>query len=933
MQKKTKILTILIIVFLTITIFSCATKPEEPKVLEPTEEMSIQQMIIAGKGNEARELFQSKFDINAVNDEGDTALHAAAQVNNPDLISFLLYQGADPTLKNFRGETPLHVAIKNDSRDAARILASEGNTLFMKNSDNIMALDLGLSKDPEYIDILVTDKTGKMLDENGRNIVHYMVIAENLAGVETCIKRMLPLSIADAEGKTPLHLAYEKSQSLTSVKIAAALILANATPLRGNFSFFEDSVKTRNPSLRFVDGQTPLHFAARMREVGITQYLLERKASIKSKNIMGSTPLHEAVRYGDAKIVQLLLQAGADPNSQDSLGKTPFLLIIPEETRSEIYDLLLKAGGNPNAKDMYGDTALHVAVMSEMSIDILTKLTNAGADINERNKQGVTPLALSIDRKLNDHVKFFSDKKADIHAEDIEGNTPLSRTLGTEEEKQKTEMLKIIVTSDNISSRDSYGNSPLHIAITKKAAPTQLDYLLTLTSDIDARNKNGDSPIYLAVHNNCRTLGERLLAKNADVFSTNNENYSALRLAMTTGGEVQDWLLTSEVIKATDGIGNTPLHYAAEWKLDNSVAILLEKGAKPNTQNANGETALFSAVKVNSTSTISLLIQKGANKDARDFLGNTPLHSCVYRDARDAAKMLILSGADINGKNLAGQTPLSEAARQGLIAMVTLLLDNGADINAFDATGKTILMDSIQSGNIEIVSLLLKRGASPLMQEMYGRNAYHEAASTGNIQLINMVRTAGGNPLARDAHGVTPFSLVMDRSDGIIKAVLGDDPRLVDSDGNTPLHIATGNKIDAKKLSMLVAQKYPINGRNRDGITPLGLAVNASLIEQTAVLLENGADPFIVDNSGECALSLAIKKHTSILSSIVKAAGNRVDMAGDGILHYAARLADEETVKQLLSMGLDKSIRNITGETPYDMAIRWQRPNIADLLK
>lgn len=928
MQKNLFIFTIVFLILFSF--FGCATKTPEI-VPEPK---SVQELILSGQTEEARQMFQSKIDINAVDESGMSALHAAAQTNSHDLAAFLLFLGADPNLKNLAGETPLLTAINNNAKETVKLLAPEGDAFFAVDKFGKTAFETGLEKGDEFASFLITEKTGNMLDKNGNNIVHYLVKAENLNGIEFCIKMKVPVSLANKKGITPLHLAYEKMYSLPTVKIAASLLMANATPLRDKFNYFEDAVKTRNPSLRFVDGQTPLHFATMTGEKGIVEYFIERKAPVMAKNIMGSTPLHEAVRSGNLEIVQLLLKAGANPNSQDSLGKTPFLLVTPVKTRSQIYDLLLQNGANPNAKDLFGDTPLHLAVMSGMEVEILEKLTRAGADINERNKEGVTPLALAVERKNIAQVRFLSSGKADIHAEDISGNTPLSRALGGLAEEQKLEILKIIVTSQNIASRDSYGNSPLHVAVKINAPSAQLDYLLSLTNDVNARNKDGETPLLLAVQYNRRILGEKLLSKRANVFSTNNKNYSALRYAMKLGGDVQDWLLTSEVIKATDGSGNTPLHYAAEWKFDNSVLILLEKGANINTQNANGETPLFSAIKANSTSTISLLIQKGAIKDARDFLGNTPLHSCVLRDAKDAAKMLILSGADLNAKNLAGQTPLSEAARQGRISMVTLLLDNGADINAFDATGKTILMDSIQSGSIEIVSLLLKRGASPTMQEMYGRNAYHEAAYKGNIQLINMVRSAGGNPLARDAHGVTPFSLVMDKDINVIKAVLGSSNRLIDSDGNTPLHIATSNKLEKSKLASLCQMNYPINARNKNGMTSLCFAAKNQLQEQAKVLLEYGADPFILDNSGECALTYAMKdEETNILSDMVKIVGNAKDMVGDGILHYAARVANEDTIKRLVSMGLDKTARNISGETPYDMAKRWLRNDIAEMLK
>jgi ankyrin repeat protein len=51
------------------------------------------------------------FDINATNDNGDTALHAAISGRGSEgIIAFLIAQGADPEKKNKRGQTPLSLA-------------------------------------------------------------------------------------------------------------------------------------------------------------------------------------------------------------------------------------------------------------------------------------------------------------------------------------------------------------------------------------------------------------------------------------------------------------------------------------------------------------------------------------------------------------------------------------------------------------------------------------------------------------------------------------------------------------------------------------------------------------------------------------------------------------------------------------------------------
>ncbi len=566
--------------------------------------------------------------------------------------------------------------------------------------------------------------------------------------------------------------------------------------------------------------------------------------------------------------------------------------------------------------------------MVGMDTDIITKLIAAGADSNERNKKGLTPLALAIDRYWTHQVAFYISQGADIHAGDIDGNTPLTRSFSADRK-----MLQMIITEHTVASRDSFGNTPLHIAVISHADPAVVQYLLEKNADVNARNRSGETPLYIAVKDNLRATGEILLARGADVFSANTDDDSPLRLALARGGDTRDWILTSEVIRASDGIGNTPLHYAAEWRLDDAVRFILEKGGNANAKNANGETPLFNAVKADSPSTVQLLIDMKSAKDARDYLGNTPLHACVRWSSVNAAGTLIRNGADINAQNISGKTVLSEAARNGKTEMVSLLLDSNANINAADATGKTVLIDAIQGGKTDIVRLLLQRGASPAIQEMYGRNAYHEAAESGNIEMITLIQNAGGNPLSRDSYGRTPFSLVLNQPQEIISSVLGTDINLIDSDGNTPVHIAVTDKAPTEILQMLVDKKYPVNRRNSVGVTPVLIAAQENLTDQTRILLMAGADPFIADNAGDSAVSIALQGQNELLTVIVQTAGTKTDIAGEGILHYAARYADEATMNRLLAMGLDRTSRNISGETPYDVAVRWQRPQISALLK
>ena len=109
-------------------IFGCASTPKETSAVS---------LILNGKSDEAKSLFQSKYDINETDASGNTPLHAAAIIDDADLALFLLIKGADDTRVNFEGDTPLHAAIKNDSFGTARVFAENGSDPIRKKQAQV----------------------------------------------------------------------------------------------------------------------------------------------------------------------------------------------------------------------------------------------------------------------------------------------------------------------------------------------------------------------------------------------------------------------------------------------------------------------------------------------------------------------------------------------------------------------------------------------------------------------------------------------------------------------------------------------------------------------------------------------------------------------------------------------------------------------------
>ena len=901
-------------------IFGCVSTPKERSVIT---------LILSGKGNEAKSLFQSKYDINETDASGNTPLHAAALVDDADVAHFLLIKGADDTRVNSDGDTPLHAAIKNDNFGAVRVFAENGSGVFVRNADGKTALEAGLEKSDAYVAALITQNTGRERDSDGNTIVHYCVRMQNESAVRKCIKKGIPVSVQNNAGKTPLDIALEDSGDEKSVAIAADLIMAGAETNDSQFSYFQTAVSERNFNYRFGDGQTPLHIAAIQHHKSIARYLLANGAHTSAQDITGATPLHEAVRYGDIDIAKALLESGADVNAEDNLGKTPVMLVIPEDKREAMYSLLIEHAADVAKKDAYGDTVLHTATMTSLAPSILELLVAGGADVNARNKDGVSPLLIAVQKRNFAHVKFYAERGADINSADKAGDTPLTLAL-----KDGQAMLEMLVNRTNALSHDSNGNTPLHTAVIVNASIEQIRYLISLTDDINARNSDGNNALYLAVERNNKKIGELLLAKNADIFSTNNANDSPLHLALKKGGDTQGWLITSRTISATDGSGNTALHYAVEWGLKKAALSLIEKGANPEAKNANGETPLFSAAKTNDPAMTALIVKGGSSIKARDNFGSSPLHTAVRWDADASVRELVRLGIDVNAQNVAGKSTLSEAVLAGKLSTAKLLIDSGADINASDNTGRTILMDAIRSRNADVIAMLLSNKANPQIQEINGRNAYHEAVLTGDARIIALVRDAGGKALSRDKNGNTPFSLAFDKSDGIVKTVLGNDRTITDSDGNTPFHIIVQAKGPLRILSLLASLDYPFDTRNAEGMTPLGYAVENNDENYARILLQNGANPFSsIDKNGRNAATIALASEKRILADIAKYAGTKSDIQGNTLLHYAARTASADTIRKLLAYGLDANAKNISGETPYMTALRWKRNDAAEVLK
>lgn len=881
-------------------------------------------------------------DISSRDAHGNTPLHLAAMDGDTDLVEFLLFKKADTTLTNTSGLTPLQEALINNedgsNRGAIIALVNAPSDIYFPLPCGDATIDYALEQSYDYYDIFINEKTKDYRDKDGEALLSHLVATKNTVAVDCYISKRLDLSIKDSNGDNALDITFSKmalehDKDLT--QIAANLATAGLVPNKSSdYDYFFQAVASRDLNKRSDSGQCPLSLATIKGDECVVQYLLDHGAMTKTQDTSGSTPLHEAVRYGRLDIAKQLCGYLAPVNARDNIGKTPLLLAMDYDSDSvnAMYTLLLDNGADTSVKDSYGDTVLHTATMTAVDTNVLVMLKDNGADIDARNKDGVTPLLIALLNKITSHVEFYARNRASITTRDNEGRTPLTVALQSNEK-----YLMTIVNKANVDKPDSNGDSPLHTAIKENASLSKIQYILSLMDNVNSQNARGDTALYLSVIKNRPKLGALLIARGADIFTTNNKNLSPLSLALNSNSTVMDWLLNDSTIKATDGAGNTALHYAADWGSTSAILSIVQKGGDANARNTLGKTPIFTACHRGALGgatgsgalTIDQLVLQGALVNTRDNMGLTPLHEAVQYGDLGAVQKLLSLGSVVDSLSSSGLSPLALAIAGNKLDAARVLLDFGAKCDTQNILGETPLVAAIKSNNIDAVRLLLSYNAPLDTQDLLGRTAFHIAALLGDNKMIALIKSAGGQALCRDRNGDTPFSLYLKREDfldGTLSVLLGDDKNLRDSDGNSPIHIAISSHAPIKILSSLVMLGYSLDSRNSAGLTPIALAVKNNDAAQAQLLLANGADPFVMVDKTNNAVSIALKLgNEDIIDSIAKYSGDKTDTAGNTLLHYAALNADKNMLTKLLTWGLDLNARNNVGETPYMTAIRWNK--------
>ncbi|MDR3343163.1 MAG: ankyrin repeat domain-containing protein [Treponema sp.] len=884
--------------------------PAAPVVQEkPAVQPDIQRdedvwtLLERGESDKARGFFLGKVDVHAVDSRGMTPLHWAAEIRDSKLATFFIAMGAEIDAVDKQGRTPLGISAEKHDAATAKVLVAAGADIHHAMPGATSPALIAITINGDFLSALMT--------------------ADSIRGT-------------DANGQTILDLALGLPDSKAHAEAAEQLILMGATSKSPLFSYFAPGVRSSNYNIRITDGITPLHFAASEGYTGFIAFLIEKNADVNVKNSSGTTPLHEAARSGNIEAIQLLLDKGAAINAQDAKGNSVLHIAMPPTVHQQALSLFLSRGANPNLKDEHGDSPLHIMIILNRDVSIVKTLLNSRAsggraDVSIRNIDGKTPLYLAIQENRDNYIPLLLEYKSDVFAADNAGITPFERAL-----REQSPLLPALITPDTVLQNDSNGNTMLHITIKNRGNISIIERILDNRALINARNQEGDTGLHLTVRQNKRDTGELLLARGADIFAPNAKKESPLYLAFSAPGGLRRWMLNATTLQARDGLGNTVLHYAAQWKLNVFIPLIIEMGGNKEAANNTGETPLFMAVKYDSPSTIGTLLSTGAIISARDILGNTCLHAAVRWNAFRSAETLISSGLDINAHALNGKTPLHDAIRLGVPDLATLLIQHGAALEVRDANGNTPLMEAIAGGFPATAEWLVVVGANPTTRNARGDTPLHIAVALEQREFVLVLLNRGVSIHARNALGMTPFRIALGTSPQMVATLLTKD-RIVtaDDDGSSPLHIAIQDRASTAMVKVIINQGggASVAAIDAAGRTPLRLAMDKDAWDLAKLLITAGSDIFSIAGDEKSPAEIALSKGEEAIRSVFDGETIKAqDRSGNTVLHYAAQTGNPQTISLLIQLGADKNIKNIAAESPADIAQRWKRNDAVALL-
>lgn len=443
---------------------------------------------------------------------------------------------------------------------------------------------------------------------DGTTAIAWAAHWNDLASADLLIAAGADVNLANDEGVTPLALASENG----SAPMAEKLLNARADPNRARSS-----------------GETPLMTAAYSGNVDVVRALIAHGADVNANGIASKqTPLMWAVSEKHPDVVRLLVSAGADVHARSAGGFSP-LLFAARQGDAESAKILLDAGADVNERARDRNTALTVAAASGRE-DAAILLLDRGADADDSDA-GYTAMHAAVPKDMRRLVQALLAHGADPNPRLT--NAPASlfgpaRGAGSEVVPQAP------VTPAKPAESAAQAGTPISSRAGRGGSAGSL---------------SNATPFWLAAKNVNVEMMQLLLGAGANPSLTTADGTTPLMVAVGLTQVQGPRARRGDVSSFYSNWGEDDSLHAAE--------LLVQRGADVDAVNEARQTALHGAAYMGANSLVQFLVDRGAKLNAQDAQGQTPFriaegHLNVaaqgVTDWPKTAALLRQLGADIN---------------------------------------------------------------------------------------------------------------------------------------------------------------------------------------------------------------------------------------------------------------------------------------------
>ncbi|KAK4060966.1 hypothetical protein Trihar35433_9891 [Trichoderma harzianum] len=581
----------------------------------------------------------------------------------------------------------------------------------------------------------------------------------------------------------------------------------------------------------------------------------------------------------------------------------------------------------------------HIAYQSAAAglDNILAALIQAGHDMNEPGPLwGSPPVTAAAWWHQTSTVEFLtnSDAKIDLSIGDRDGDDALM----TASQVGEPHMVNILLQAGaNVHHKSNRHQGPVFKAVTHRKYKA-LEYLLAANAEFE--NNQGDDAVDIAVRLpllsavNIGNLECARLLLDASIACQNSQTGTVsedvpLSINSSSHTHITCMLLENGPIPPNNAPSTKQLLLKAiESENVQLVSLLIEHGVSINAF----ETPLTLASKNGSVEMVSLLLENGAyiNEIKEDGGTESPLFRAIEAKNVEVAMLLLKKDANLNWKTDLGWSILNSAYRTPEV--IPELLQRGLDRDHQCIFG-SILHMAARWGYTKTMKVLLESDPKPSLDLVYGAaDIFSESVGSQYIiedelsltalliacqsyepKCMELLLKAGADPYFRgkddaDASDILMRAGNLEKAERCLKVLLSGPykesaAQKLDKKGNTLLH-----KIEKKTLKsvlqLLVKAGVPVDSKNRDGNTPLAVAVQRGNEEAAKYLIECGA------SRTSSILHLAcIQGSMNLVKLLIQEGADPKDIEpenGRSLLYTALHIDDEAARIQMVRYLVDE---------------------------